>query len=481
MSDDINNAKRLFMESLEFQFNGNLILAKNSLEKALELVPNRKSIINNLLVINFTLKDAEGLDSLIEHTEKFNDDLLYFNDLAKAYKYFVQKDYFKAIEASLNILEKKIEDIKGHGYDILIKSYFKICNIEKLFFYLRLSLKSKINHEQNLYNLGSMLQYLSKPRAAIYFINKSLKIKENVSYHTCLAQSYLKLKDFKKGLQYWESRLANNNINTEINDSVGSIKSINQIKNKKILVTYEQGLGDTIHFSRYLKKLIHFCDDISFLVQDKLFEVFSNLDEKIKIVKIRDIKNQNYDFQIPLVSILKLLDQSYSDIFYSQLKVKNVEDQIDLDSSKLNIAFAFQGNSNYICDQFRSIPFENYKNIFNQKKVTFYNLANPFINELSTFQNIKDVSQLSFLELSNFINRVDQIITTDTVFAHLCGSLNIKCIMLLSKNSEWRWFDDNKRTIWYPSIRILKQKKLNDWKGEIDIINKFINLKSNKY
>ncbi len=91
--------------------------------------------------------------------------------------------------------------------------------------------------------------------------------------------------------------------------------------------------------------------------------------------------------------------------------------------------------------------------------------------------NIIDASHLNFKEVANFLKDIDLVFTTDTVFVHLCGILKINCIMLLNKNSEWRWFDDRKKTIWYPSIKILKQKRINDWKREINIISKFIESK----
>ena len=75
---------------------------------------------------------------------------------------------------------------------------------------------------------------------------------------------------------------------------------------------------------------------------------------------------------------------------------------------------------------------------------------------------------------------LDLVISSDTVIAHLAGILNLKCILLLNFNSDWRWFYDDKKTPWYPSIKIIKQKKLNDWstvftslKNEIEVyVNK---------
>ena len=143
---------------------------------------------------------------------------------------------------------------------------------------------------------------------------------------------------------------------------------------------------------------------------------------------------------------------------------------------KYNIAYAHQGNSDYICDQFRSIPLNIFSRIFENKKANFFNLGKN--EQFNNLNNLKDISHLNFLEISNFIKKVNLVISTDTVFVHLCGILNIKCILLLNKNAEWRWFNHSKKTVWYPSVRILKQSKIGNWDKEISTINKFIKMKT---
>ena len=68
------------------------------------------------------------------------------------------------------------------------------------------------------------------------------------------------------------------------------------------------------------------------------------------------------------------------------------------------------------------------------------------------------------------------IISIDTSLIHLCGNLNIDSYLLLNFNSFWTWFDDRKKSAWYPSVTIIKQKKYNNWKNVIDEVKKIINL-----
>ena len=57
---------------------------------------------------------------------------------------------------------------------------------------------------------------------------------------------------------------------------------------------------------------------------------------------------------------------------------------------------------------------------------------------------------------------------------HLAGILNIKSILLLNLNSDWRWFLDTEQTVWYPSVKIIKQKKLNDWDNVFEELQKIL-------
>lgn len=481
MDNNLEKAKELFLLSLNKQFEGDLLQAKTFLEEAIKLAPDRKSIINNLLVINFSLKDFEALESLNQHIDSLDSSFSHFRHLGEAQINFIKNNYELSIVACLKLLsETNFKEIHGHCLDLLVKNYFKQQNLQKLFFYLRATLRFSNFSEQSLYNTGSILQYLSKPRAAIYFIKKALQKREDRSYYSCLAQSYLKIKNFEKGLVYWEHRTSVYHLEKDFISSLKSIKEANDLSQKKILIIYEQGLGDTLMFSRYTKLLKKYSSDISFIVPDKLFNIFQNFDDKIVVFRKEQINFDNFDYKIPLVSLMKILNARYEDIFYSKIEVKYTNSPINLKKNTYNIAFAHQGNSEYICDHFRSIPFKKFRELFSLKRVNFYNIAKSK-NNYENFNNVHNVGHLSFLEISNLLQNIELILTTDTVFVHLCGSLGIPCILLLSKNAEWRWFNDRKKTIWYPSVRILRQKKIGNWNTEIDIIKKFINLKLLKF
>ena len=84
--------------------------------------------------------------------------------------------------------------------------------------------------------------------------------------------------------------------------------------------------------------------------------------------------------------------------------------------------------------------------------------------------------------MSKCLKELDIIVSSDTSIIHLCGLLNIKAYMLLNYNSDWRWFFDEEKTFWYPSIKIIKQKKINEWNFVFEKLEaELMNLYNNKF
>ena len=79
------------------------------------------------------------------------------------------------------------------------------------------------------------------------------------------------------------------------------------------------------------------------------------------------------------------------------------------------------------------------------------------------------------------MTKLDLIITVDTSIAHLAGSMGCKVWVLLQFIPDWRWMLDKKITPWYPSMKLFRQSKLNDWNGPFKQIENEINafIKSN--
>ena len=61
------------------------------------------------------------------------------------------------------------------------------------------------------------------------------------------------------------------------------------------------------------------------------------------------------------------------------------------------------------------------------------------------------------------IQCLDGVITTRQTVAHLAGAVGCRGHVLVPKRPEWRYWGDHNRWAWYPSLQLLQQQQRGDW------------------
>jgi ADP-heptose:LPS heptosyltransferase len=97
--------------------------------------------------------------------------------------------------------------------------------------------------------------------------------------------------------------------------------------------------------------------------------------------------------------------------------------------------------------------------------------TNRFI-KIKNFKNL-DNTKDAFLDTAAIIKNLDLIISVDTSIAHLAGTLGKNTWLILKCDPDWRWFLDDNKTPWYPSMSIFRQDQIGSWK------NPFTEIESN--
>ena len=467
-------AKIFFEKGINFYLEGSYKFAENAFRDSLDLAPNRLSIINNLIKVYVKTQQIEKLKILIDkHNHLSNEKEI---QLGLAYYNFLKENFDDSITIINQI--RNDNEIKNQADDLLAQIYIK----KKLFLKALKIFKEKLRIEKknfvNYYNIGCLFFDIGRADQAYYYFNKSLEINpknQPTIWNKGLCE--LTQKRLKDGFKLYEYRFLNIENEKKFTD-IRSPKNLLDITDKKILVWDEMGLGDAVMFSRFIIDLTNYTKKITFVVNKKLTKLLSNLSPYIKVVDYENLNSLNYDFQIPVCSLPKLLNISkVEDInFYELSLIRNKNFKIELDNSKLNIGVAWSGNPDYVRDEYRSIPFDVFKKVLNFKNINFYKIFKDTKNSeylnYNSYPNLFDCGNKSIYEVSNIMKDLDLIISSDTSIIHIAGILNVKSFLLLNFNSEWRWFNDKKKTIWYPSIDIIKQNKFNSWD------NVFIELKS---
>ena len=400
------------------------ILANQYFLDALKIDPNNTFIINNLLSNYLELRDEKNSDIFYEKAKNIDQNIIYF--LYNKAEYLIQK---KRIDEAIEILENnKNKDLKF--FIKLIKINFLI---------------GKNDKAQNL-------------------LDEFQKIKlNNPEYFQFLGMRYLFQGNFEAGWKYYEYRYSKlKSLFNEIQEWQG--EDINQ---KSIIVYSEQGLGDTIQFSKFLIPLLKLSKNVTFLVQKNLINIFKKDIPNLKILTKENISDERFDFKISLGSLLK---------FFYKVKIDN-NLLIDIDKNdlsnlpikyfnkyKLNIGIAWSGSFKGPNEPYRSIPLEALSKIFSLD-INYYCLQKEiWQRDLFEFKKTKiiNLGNYSLNDMVPIILNLDLVISSDTSILHLAASLNKETWGLLNLHPDWRWGAFNDRHP-YKSLKLFQQKAFDRW------------------
>ena len=65
---------------------------------------------------------------------------------------------------------------------------------------------------------------------------------------------------------------------------------------------------------------------------------------------------------------------------------------------------------------------------------------------------------------------MDLVISIDNSTAHLAGALGIPTWVLLPSVPDWRWMLGREDSLWYPTMRLFRQKSMGDWGPVVEAV-----------
>ena len=402
----------------------------------------------------------------------------------------------------------------------LAKSLIKLKNYQEAETLLIGGLREKPNSFDLNYDLGFLYLRTGKTDNCIFYLLKALEINKN-SYYTYanLGTAYLWKSDFVNARKIFDEGLRNFPNNTVIDFSYSFLrlseckinngfksyekrKIINNneynfndqkkewigqdLNGKTILIISEQGIGDTIQFSRYIFLLKQkYSVKIIFLVKKNLKYLFKSTDINL-VSKKEEICNFDY-FQY-LLSLPGIFYKKDKKFFPNKNFIKPDFNlikkwKIELDNYKgPKIGINYQGDLDNPTAFMRSIPLKNFEKLFELDNLNFISLNKvygekqierfKFKKKLINFSNKFDNGNNSFEDTIAILKSLDLVITSDASLVHIASSMEIKTWLLLGCNTDWRWHINNKMFKWYKNLRIFQQKKTDDWESLMLEVNR---------
>ena len=503
------NLKKLLNFTHQLLLSGKIDEAYINLNKIIKIDPKNLYALNTLGILNLQKKQYIKSLSLFGKCLELNPNF-YQAIFNKAICLKELNRNNEAIQCYLKGL--KINPNSIDGYYNLGNCLLKIGNYEKAIENYDIVTKHNPNFCEAFFNKGISFERIGKYNEAIENHNKAIRIKKNFfKSYLHKGNCFQNLNKFKKALNYYKKTIElnpsykktynnlghlqlllsdykNGWINYQYRDdrrlnefkSIGlfNLKDKINLKGKSIFIYKEQGLGDYIFFCRYLPLVKKLGANIMLDTPEVLVPLINSMNFEYTLINNKETLDETkIDYHLSICSLPLLFNTAKDNIPNKTPYLFIDKEKVDFWSKKINknkknIGIKWTGNKNYWNDKKRSTNLRQLKSLL-QMPFEFHSLEISYSSEDLVFMKNMDNIKSYKDELHGFDNtaalmkNMDLIITTDNSVANLCGALNIEGWVILSKLPDFRWLLKQNKTPWYPSLKLYRQIKSNDWNGVI--------------
>jgi hypothetical protein len=328
-----------------------------------------------------------------------------------------------------------------------------------------------------LINLGWLYTVLGRNDDAIAACQRAIELdKNNGPAWWNLAMARLLLGEFQSGweLHEWRRKCAGFNFPNHPQPYWAG----EPLAGKTILLWFEQGLGDTIQFVRFVPMVKALGAKVLLSVQPELRRLIEGSIRADEFLAPRQ-PAPGADFQCSLMSLAYVFKTDLKTIPAETPYLAPPGEVIEKwkarpapFAGRLRAGLAWAGRVGHINDAMRSMHVRQLAPLASSR-AAFFSLqkwkigmgasepdpAMQLIDWTTDFADMTDTAGL--------IANLDLVIAVDTAVAHLAGAMNKPTWLLLPKAPDWRWMLGREDSPWYPSMRIFRQERLGDWESVI--------------
>lgn len=334
-----------------------------------------------------------------------------------------------------------------------------------------------LNPDEPFTNLNaSMLASLDGDHeSAIAYAERAWALEETPIMGTGAAFAYLFAGQYARGLTLFENR---------IGYKLREFESYpypkwNGHRCALLYVVSDQGLGDAISFVRFLPRALEVVDRVLLRVGGELVRLLRMVfpdEDRVRIEPLA-VDFPLADAWVSLMSLPVALG----------LNDKEIREQEGLDfplmefqqpppgwkaEGLFSIGIAWAGAANNDIDQFRSIPFVEFLNLYQVPGVQLYCLqvGEPVqdLHNAGCAGAVRDLAPYirDAADTAGLLCEMDLIVCVDSFVGHLAGALGVECWTLLAEmGGDWRAGRSGKHPLWYPTTEIWRQTdhETNQW------------------
>lgn len=334
----------------------------------------------------------------------------------------------------------------------------------------------ELGNPLTLINHGFILAALNRFEEAIGFYDRALKIKpDDIEAHHNRAFALLTLGRFEEGWLAYEYRNLRKKTSVARNYSKPLWWGDEPLKDQKLFVYPEQGLGDTIHFGRYALLAAERGATVCLSVQKPLYRLFQGFHPKVVVINSTEVPVE-FDLHCPLLSLPLAFRTRLETIpawpdGYLKAPEKEAAHWAQRLPQGRRIGLVWSGSNAHSNDANRSIALARLSPLFQSSDVWISLQKEVRERDQSTLQasGLLDLTAEleDFADTAALISALDLVIAVDTSVVHLAAALGKPVWLMLPYSPDFRWLLDREDSPWYPSMRLFRQPRPGDWDSVI--------------
>ena len=260
---------------------------------------------------------------------------------------------------------------------------------------------------------------------------------------------------------------------------------------KTIVLHSEQGLGDALQFSRYVKQVADLGATVILEAPGQLATLLGNLPGLSQLV-VRGEQLPAFDYHCPLMSLPLAFRTSLSTIpaqvpyvVSDSIKRRFWMEHLGV-WTRPRVGLVWSGGFRpnqpdvWPVNSRRNVPLAKLS-VLSNPDIAFYSLqkgeqAESELAELKAAgwqgPDLIDFTHAldDFSDTAALIDNLDLVISVDTSVAHLAGAL-AKPVWIMNRfDTCWRWLLNRTDSPWYPTARLYRQQRVGDWDEVIERI-----------
>jgi len=335
-------------------------------------------------------------------------------------------------------------------------------------------------HATHRYNRALALVELGRIEEAIEAFSGAIDLRpDHVGAHVNRGFCRLLLGDFAGGFPDYELRNPHDLAGLDPDRRLAP-RDVADLAGRRILILSEIGLGDTLHFARYIGELEARGAMAIVDAEPKLKAILGTLSARF-VWGTREESRGAYDGWARMISLPYLLGET-PDTLRPPLRYLAAEPgrvdkwraRLGPDGFKIGLCWRGQSRPELFS---RSFPLAELAGLARLPDVRLIALRRESAEDareiaaagfaVETLGPDYDSGEDAFLDAAAAISACDLVVSCDTSIAHLAGALGAPTWVALKYVADWRWLRGRDDSPWYRSMRLFRQSAPGDWRSAL--------------